>query len=104
MKLSDRKTVEKLLAVRDKVVRAIAFHVDYVEALENERSDSGGVEGFERGFWCVLSSHGDGSGPGVDLTGCYVAEQMAEATGKILNDQLRAVNARLQELGVDVDR
>lgn len=101
MKLSDYREVEKLLDIRRTCQDALATIPDMREdALD---IDSGGIKNFEQGYSAHFSWHRDGSGVSLDMAGAYVGVQCLDAIEEVLEAQLAAVDARLNELGVVID-
>jgi hypothetical protein len=65
--------------------------------------DCGGVLGVvDTGFLCNISLHKDGSGEGIDLSGCYVGAEVFDAVQIILEEKFDACKNALSEFGVDV--
>ena len=62
--------------------------------------DRGGIEGFNKGYNCFIHTFSDGSGQGLDMSGCYVGEEVADAVKNVLLNQLERVQSRLTELRV----
>lgn len=88
MKLSDFKAVDDLVKQAGKLKEAV------------EQLEGGVLEEFENNsYQCYLVR---GSGDSLDLSGCYVAGEVAEATLLVLKDKLVKVNDNLRELGVEV--
>ena len=100
MHIEDFKKVEFLIRLRAKLKLAITQCDDYLA--EEPDIASGGIEGFNEGFWGAISGHDDGSGVIVSLSGCYVAIPVVEATRVILANQLQDALDALTNLGVEI--
>ena len=100
MKIEDFKKVEFLIKLRAKLNLAIIQCDDYLA--EEPDIDAGGIEGFNEGFWGAFSSHDDGSGEIVKLSGCYVAVPVVEAIRDILANQRQDALDALTNLGVEL--
>ena len=96
MNINNLQAVNDLYKIRTRCEDAIEKLESYMN--EDHHKDSGGQDGFNS----YLSSHSDGSGEITDMTGCYVAIAVADATLTILQNQVKRVNARLTALKVDV--
>ena len=92
--------INKLATIRGRLTRALAeanaFHEKAVEKV-----DTGGVSGFDTCYGCHVSFHRDGSGPGIDLSGCYVGAKVAHAVQEVLEEQRAKVDFALKQLGID---
>lgn len=101
MNINDLETVNKLATIRERCLMAIEDLQRFIEVEQND-PDSGGIEGFDIGYWANFSKHKDGSGPNADLTGCYVGVEAAGALIDVLTTQLSQVELKMQEMGVDI--
>jgi len=80
-----------------------ALDQTYAFTAEQEaRDDSGGIPGFDTGYWCNIAMHFDGSGPSIQLDGCYLGVKVSYAIEAEINEQKERVLERLRELGVEV--
>lgn len=102
MKLSNYKEVEKLLDIRQTCLANLeTIPLMRADALN---LDSGGIAGyFEQGYSAHFSWHRDGSGTSLDMAGAYVGVQCLAAIEEVLENQLKKVDTRLNELGVVID-
>jgi hypothetical protein len=96
MNIKDFGDVQKLISIKGKLEKALT-KLDWPCLTEE---DCGGVLGFKTGYGICLSEHSDGSGDFVDLSGCYVANEILEATKQVLESHLSKVDNSLQALGV----
>lgn len=102
MRIADFEKVQKLIKVRSRIHEAM----DQIPKFRDgqDRVDVGGVEGFaETGFQCHLTSQRDGSGKSVNMVGCYVGNEMADAALAVLANKLAIINNALESYGVDMD-
>lgn len=99
MKIEDFSKVQKLINIKGKIEKALT-KLDW-SCLNEE--DCGGVEGFKTGYGIHLSEYSDGSGETVDLSGCYVANEILQATKQVLESHLAKVDSNLQALGVNIE-
>jgi hypothetical protein len=99
MKLEDFEKVKRLIEIKGRLIKALS-RLDWPNM---EQEDSGGVDGFRTGYSMVLSRHPDGSGGQVDLSGCYVGNEVLGATRNILEEKLFKVAETLQALGVELE-
>lgn len=75
--------------------RLQAAHADAVEVTEKFKDKS---------YSCCVSMYGDGSGPKINMTGCYVADRIAQAAASVIREKFHEVLTQLNELGVDTDQ
>ncbi len=99
MKLSNLGEVNSLMQVRIKCEAALADMTTFVQ--NAEETDSGGTDGFDKGYNACISKHSDGSGHGADFAGCYVGVELGLSVLDILTNQIDRVDARLTELGLE---
>ena len=99
MKLEDFEKVKALIEIKGRLLWALS-RLDWPDT---DKEDSGGVDGFRAGYSMVLSKYSDGSGGKVDLSGCYVGNEILDATRKILEEKLAKVAETLQALGVELE-
>lgn len=99
MKLENLEKVEKLVKVRSRLYDAREACADF----RSDKVDSGGVDGvLETGFNCFISAYSDGSGDNIDLTGCYIRNEIVDAVETVIQKKLVEVESVLAELGVDL--
>lgn len=92
-----------MVQIRNNIIKAITQAAENYEDIRNNDIDCGGIgDNFSMGYSCHLSKHKDGSGVGVDMTGCYVGLEVAKAVVEVLSNKLILVDDSLRELGVDV--
>ena len=101
MKLENFNEVTKLIQIRRNVMGALSQIGEFVEK-SKDRGDGDCVEDAQ-GYACYLHMHTDGSGPGIDMSGCYVGVEAAQALTAVLDGKLNNVDAALEKLGVDVN-
>lgn len=103
MKLSDIENVKKASAMLTRLDLNI-IKINNLQQLEM-KPDSGGIKGiFEYGYRCNVGQFSDGSGAhSLDLHGCYVGEQVYQATLQILINQRQNVVTYLESIGVTYD-
>ena len=99
MKLQHLEDVNHLVRVRARCEKAI----EQANEANWGEQDSGGIAGFQFGYNAFFGKHKDGSGDSIDLNGCYIAGRIAELIVEELQHQIRCVDARLLELGVDLN-
>jgi hypothetical protein len=98
MKLEYFETAERLISIRRRLISALAV----LGALPEPRKVSGGVSGIaDTGYSMYLSRHGDGSGEIVNLTGCYVEEEVVEATRKVLEEKIVVIENEMKRIGIE---
>lgn len=102
MKASDFKEVEFLFKLMNNLSKALEYAEATIKDYES-RTDSGGFENFNKGYACYVSRHSDRSGDVIDMSGCYVGLEVAEATEVILLSKREEVKARLYDLGVEME-
>lgn len=103
MQESDFKKVTFFIELKARLEEALEANIRFRDDAELERNiDSGGLPNFDQGFWAAVSTHKDGSGQRVDLSGCYVGLQLSKALEEVLETQLLAVNIELKGLGVEL--
>ena len=103
MKLSNYKDVSKVIEVLGQIEKQIVRTDKYLTNVLANNPDSGGVTGFlTLGYNCHLSLHRDGSGDSVDMPGCYVAAEVAEAVLEVLNTKRERCLDWLVDMGVEV--
>jgi len=101
MKLSNYDNITKVIKALKRVNDAIAEAKAMVDR-NLDKPDSGGVEGILKiGYECHLHKYSDSSGDGVDMGGCYVAVEMAQAAVKILQVKSGELESWLVDVGVD---
>lgn len=101
MKFDDIENVVLLKKILTRL--ETAFDQTYAFIADQEEDvDSGGIPGFDTGYWCNISKHDDGSGPSIKLGGCYLGVKVAYAIEAEINEQKERVLERLRELGVEV--
>lgn len=100
MKLSDFSKVDKAYKIRANILNAISSLEDHLS--EESKRDVGGIPGFDLGYSCHLSRYSDGSGQIVNMSGCYVEVEIAEASLKVLQKRLVEIEKALHYLGVTV--
>lgn len=101
MKLEHLEEVNKLNNTLVKLRAAAEETYGFIEAATNDGPDSGGVEGFEMGYMATFAVHRDGSGASINLNGCYVALEVADAILDVLKTKIILAEARLKDLGVE---
>jgi hypothetical protein len=98
MKLEDFETAERLIYIRRRLINALAVLDDRPET----KKVLGGVSGVaDTGEYIYLSSYGDGSGEIVNLTGCYVAEEVTKATQRVLEEKLVVIEDEMKRIGIE---
>ena len=103
MHIEDFDKVKKLVEMRNKLIEARVAAKAFYDNVVDNGPDAGGVgPRFDMGYWCHVSEHKDGSGKSIDLRGCYVATEMADATQQVITKQLLQVEAELDKLGVEI--
>ena len=102
MNITNLERVNTLVKIKARCNRALSQLEEYTEHLL-ANPDSGGIDGYELGYYSILASYDDGSGDCADMTGCYVGAQMADATRTILQNQILRIDSNLKELGVIFD-
>jgi len=90
MKLDNFEKVEDLVKQRNRILIAIDKCDKY---FEKER---------DYNYWGQLSNHDDGSGEVVNLCGCFVLDDVVEATRGVLKTKLGVVDSQLFDLGIKV--
>ncbi|MDB4311957.1 hypothetical protein N9937_00865 [bacterium] len=102
MKQSDLKEVNflsKVLsdcrAAREDIPTVLDYHL--------ENGGGYGFKGFNYGYSSYIHVHSDGSGAEVEMSGCYIGVQLAEAADQLLLEQIDKATARLKDLGVEID-
>jgi hypothetical protein len=101
MKLTNFDEVTTLIKIRTNVIRAqgeVAGFIEKSSACDNNTSSED-----KEGYASYLHMHTDGSGAGINMSGCYVAVEAARALFLVLNQKLVRVDAALEKLGVDVN-
>jgi hypothetical protein len=101
MKLEHLEEVNKLNNTLVKLRAAAESTYTFIEEVTIRGPDSGGVEGFEMGYMATFAVHRDGSGPKINLNGCYVALEVADAILDVLKAKIVLAESRLQDLGVE---
>jgi hypothetical protein len=96
---SDFEEVQFLLKLKKKLT-AQAKKCRELKTVYDNHVDSGGYENFNKGCSNYIHTNYDGSGSGVDLSGCYLGEQVASAVEQIIYLQLEDVSTRLKALKV----
>ena len=91
MKFEDFPKVTELTEKLGRLANAISDAEAYIASADGDDTD----------YWCHLARHKDGSGPSVDMNGCYVAIKVAVATQKVLEDEHKATVEELKELGIE---
>lgn len=99
MNITNLNQVNKLVKIKERCINALDKLADFAESA-NEVSSSDDLYGYDAGYNVALCSNNDGSGPGADMTGCYVGREMAVATRDILENQIRRIDVDLSNLGV----
>ena len=102
MKINDLERVNTLVKIRLKCEKALSDMNVFESVTKEQGVDCGGTQGYDIGYNACISMHSDGSGVGADLSGCYIAVQLAEVTREILCEQINRVDADLVKLGVDM--
>lgn len=100
MKLSDFDKVDKANCIRANILKAIDDLKTHLSDVP--KKDCGGLPGFDSGYSCYLSKFSDGSGPIVNMSGCYVQTEIAEAALSVLQKRLVEIEDVLRDLGVTV--
>ena len=101
MKIYDLETVNRLVRVRERCTKALNDIEAFEDAIIKNGHDAGGVPGYDIGYNAHISQYDDGSGTSIDLSGCYLGKQVAEATRVLLVKQIAAATADLSRLGVE---
>lgn len=94
--------INKLVEIHNNITAALNDAHALVDHFNKDGKDAGGIESFNVGYAVHLGVWSDGSGPGVDMTGCYVGLEMANAAVEVLSKQLGVCRARLLNMGVSV--
>jgi len=102
MKLSDLENAKKAESILTKVrnnIKTVELFLD-----KDKKIDGGGIEGhFDKEYMCYISRFRDGSGEcALDLSGCYVGEEVYTATLRVLQDQEIKLMDYLESIGVIV--
>jgi hypothetical protein len=100
---SDFAEVEFLFKLKSRLEKALVEADKTIHEITNDRPDSGGFENFNIGYYSHVHKHSDGSGQGIDMSGCYVGLEVAEYAKAILQGKLKEVHTRLNELRVTLD-
>ena len=98
MKLTDLREVQLLQSA----LKCISKASQELESQEEE--ESGPCSPVLQGeYYLHLTRFGDGSGELVDLSGCYITNQIVLSAKLLLQAKREAIKARLTELGVETD-
>ena len=101
MKIENFQQAEKLFKILNELQNALYYTERYISSFESARPDSGGAnEDFEHGYKICLGEHRDLSGNSLDLSGCYVEQEVVHATKKVLEDKIVLCKSHLTKLGV----
>lgn len=104
MKLSNMQNGMTVVNALTKINQAIAQCDKMINMYGGDGVDCGGVPGLlERGYFCSVSVHEDGSGIHIPLTGCYVGIEIAQATNQVLKNKRSNLLSWLEENGVEID-
>lgn len=101
MNIADFTTVERLVKIRTNLVRADKEADNLIERMRG-KTDPGGVLSHKVGYSSFVCTNSDGSGPTIDLSNCYIALELANATKAVIATKLALVNSDLEKLGVKV--
>ena len=101
MKLSNLEAVNTLVRTKKSCLHALGQLEGFETAIDENGKDAGGTDGFDIGYNCNISQYDDGSGPSINMSGCYVGKQVASATRSILEIQINRINDELIALGVE---
>ena len=101
MNIDNLEQVNLLVKIKAKCLKAQDDLVEFIETSRGAK-DPGGLYGYDVGYYAQLYKHSDSSGPGADMSGCYVGIQVAQATTVILSEQIARIDEDLKKLGVDV--
>jgi len=105
MKLSNFNDVQKMVKMLNRLHDAIDQCAGHREDLSEEVEDCGGVPKIAvYGYDSALCRHKDGSGVVVDMSGCYVANEIAAATIDVLVAKKAEVEEWLTKHGVDITK
>lgn len=102
MKLGKLEDVNKAVKIIERIEAAMEKLKASYDA--NKKPDCGGIPSYaEYGYSAFLSDHSDGSGHPVDLSGCYVGQEVKEAVAKVLTEKRDQMIGFLGECGIDVN-
>lgn len=99
MTLDQYQKATPLIQQLEVVNKCIYESNDLIEKLKRDDTHSTKhLSGPNGGYGIHLCMHRDGSGPKVDMVGCYVAIAVAEATMKILKDKKTELETMLGDI------
>ena len=101
MKITDFEQVRFLMTVKGDLEIALRQVRDRIQQVDSSKPEKS-YKGFEKGHTCYLHSRRDGSGPEVNMRGCYVEQEMLEATQNVLTKKLSQTLETLNNLGVEL--
>jgi len=96
--------INTVVGIYNNVVKAINNTNSRLMGIEAGISKSAKIPGIDEGevYYCVLSSHSDGSGGKVDMGGCYVGVAVTQATLTVLLEKKAYIEHWLLERGIGV--
>lgn len=105
MQLSIFNKVSKVIKVLECVDNARRQAKDYQMSLRSEEKVSPHhIEGVTNaGYNCIVGEHSDFSGQMIELSGCYVALEITEATLIVLQEKRERIILWLEANGVDCE-
>jgi len=99
MKLSSFSYVKTAIDMLNKIDVALEQYPAFVN---NIGSSGYGIQGIaDKGYYCNLTFYSDGSGSSINMDGCHVAHEVAEATKEVLIKKRQQVVNWLEDHGVD---
>lgn len=102
MKINEFEDVSRVIKLFKNLERQLIRSNSYLIYLKENECIYEKDPLFIGGSSCQISEYNDRSGENIDLSDCYVAKEVVEATTKIIQKKIESVLDWLEEHGVDV--